>query len=132
MSEENVERVRQGFEASVRGDWEAFLAGFDPGVEWIEMPSLGPDASTYVGTEAMREAMESWFGMWTDYSVEVSRYADSGDDVVVLAREQGKGPGGIAVERELGEVFTLRDGKAVRVRLYGSWAEALEAAGLSE
>jgi len=39
---------------------------------------------------------------------------------------------GPAVERELGEVCTVREGKVVRVRLFGSWAEALEAAGLSE
>ena len=51
----------------------------------------------------------------------------------VLIRERGHGgASGAAVERELGEVFTLRDGKVVRVRLYGSWAEALEAAGLRE
>jgi hypothetical protein len=35
------------------------------------------------------------------------------------------------VEREVGEVFTLRGGKLIRARLYGSWAEALQAAGLS-
>ena len=132
MSQENVETVKRGFEALNRGDWETLLAGFDPGVEWIEMPSLGPDASTYVGTEAMRGAMESWFSMWTDYRIELSRCLDSGGDVVLLAREHGKGPGGVAVERELGEVFTLSNGKVIRVRLFGSWSEALEAAGLSE
>jgi uncharacterized protein len=133
MSRENVEVVRRGFEAFARNDWDAAMASFDPSVAWVEMPSLGPDASSYTGIEELRGAVQSWIEMWSEYDVEVARYADAGDDVVVLARERGHGGvSGAAVERELGDVFTLRDGKVVRVRLYGSWDEALEAAGLSE
>jgi ketosteroid isomerase-like protein len=97
------------------------------------MPSLGPDASTYTGTEELREAVQSWTEKWSEYETEVSRYAQAGDEVVVLSRERGRGVvSGVKAERELGQVFTLRDGKIVRVRLYGSWSEALEAARLSE
>jgi ketosteroid isomerase-like protein len=133
MSQENVEIVRSGLEAAARNDWNAAMASVDPNVEWVEMPSLGPDASSYTGVEELRKAINSWIGMWSEYDVEVVRYADADDDVVVLFRERGHGGvSGAAVERELGEVFTLRDGKVVRVRLYGSWREALEAAGLRE
>jgi uncharacterized protein len=133
MSQENVEIVRSGLEAAARNDWNAAMASVDPNVEWVEMPSLGPDASTYTGVEEVRKAVNSWIAMWSEYDVEVARYADADDDVVVLFRERGHGGvSGAAVERELGEVFTLRDGKVVRVRLYGGWDEALEAAGLSE
>jgi ketosteroid isomerase-like protein len=133
MSEENVEIVRSGVEAAARNDWNAAMASVDPNVEWVEMPSLGPDASSYTGVEELRKAVNSWIAMWSEYDTEVARYADAGDDVVVLIRERGHGGvSGAAVERELGEVFTLREGKVVRVRLYGSWAEALEAAGLRE
>lgn len=133
MSEANVEVVRRSAEAFARNDWEGFLAEFDPGVEWVEMPSLGPDASRYIGTEQLREAIQSWIQMWREYDIEVCRYADVSDEVVVLARERGSGgASGAAVERELGEVFTVLRGKVVRARLYGSWAEALEAAGLRE
>jgi ketosteroid isomerase-like protein len=133
MSRENVEMVREAVDAALRNDWAAASAAFDPSVAWVEMPSLGPDASSYTGIEELRGAIQSWIGMWSQYDVEVVRYADAGDDVVVLFRERGHGGvSGAAVERELGEVFTLRDGKVVRVRLYGSWTEALEAAGLSE
>jgi ketosteroid isomerase-like protein len=133
MSQENVEIVRSGLEAAARNDWNAAMASVDPNVEWVEMPSLGPDASSYTGVEELRKAINSWIGMWSEYDVEVVRYADADDDVVVLFRERGHGGvSGAAVERELGEVFTLRDGKVVRVRLYGSWRDALEAAGLRE
>jgi ketosteroid isomerase-like protein len=133
MSQENVEIVRGIVEAAARDDWNAAMAAADPSVEWVEMPSLGPDASTYTGIEELRGAINSWIGTWSEYDVEVVRYADAGDDVVVLFRERGQGGvSGAAVERQLGEVWTLRDGKVVRVRLYGRWNEALEAAGLRE
>ena len=133
MSEENVELVRGAIEAAFRNDWAAASDACDPSATWVEMPSLGPDAATYVGIEEVRGAIQSWTEMWGEYAAEVSRYADAGDDVVVLIRERGHGGiSGAAVERELGEVWTLRRGKITRVRLYGSWMEALEAAGLSE
>ena len=72
--------------------------------------------------------------MWTDYKVEVSRYLDAGgDEVVISARESGRDrTTGANVERELGEILTVRDGKLIRLVMYGSWDEALEAAGLTE
>jgi ketosteroid isomerase-like protein len=108
MSQENVEIVRSGVEAAARNDWNAAMASVDPNVEWVEMPSLGPDASSYTGVEELRKAVNSWIAMWSEYDVEVARYADADDDVVVLFRERGRGGvSGAAVERELGEVFTL-------------------------
>src|SRR3954452_20477729 len=133
MSQENVEIVRRSADAFSRGDWDGALAEYDPDIEWVEMPSLGPDASTYTGREQLRGAVESWIQMWREYDIEVCRYADAGDGVVALVRERGRGgTSGASVEREIGELFTVRDGRVVRVRLYGSWSEALEAAGLSE
>ncbi len=128
---ENVEIVRRSVTAFDAGDWAAALADYAPGVEWIEMPSLGPDAATYVGREQLRAAAESWVGMWTEYAIEVEEYREVGAEVVVLVRERASGgASGARVARELGEVFTLRDGQVMRVRLYGSWGEALDAAGV--
>jgi ketosteroid isomerase-like protein len=118
---------------ALREDWDTASAAFDPAVEWIEMPSLGPDASTYTGIPELRAAIQSWMEMWSEYRIDAAQYADGGDEVVILIRERGHGGiSGASVQRELGEVCTVREGKVVRVRLYGNWAEALEAAGLSE
>jgi ketosteroid isomerase-like protein len=102
MSQENVELVRQGFEAALREDWDTATAAFNPAVEWVEMPSLGPDASTYTGIRELRGAIQRWTEMWSEYPAEVARYADGGDEVVVLIRERGRdGLSGAAVEPEL-------------------------------
>jgi ketosteroid isomerase-like protein len=133
MSQENVELVRRGMEALGRNDWDVLLAAWDPGIEWVEMPSLGPDASTYVGVEPVREAVQSWIRMWSDYELEAVRYLDVANDVVVLSREHGSGgASGVTVRRELGQIFTFANAKVVRVCLYGSWSEALDAVGVSD
>jgi ketosteroid isomerase-like protein len=133
MSQENVELARRGVEAFAAGDWETWFEGFDPEIEWEETPGLGPDASVYRGIEEVRGAVGSWTAMWTEYAFEACEYLDAGDDVVVLVQERGRGRRtGASVERKSGQILTFRDGKLIRNRLYGSWAEAREAAGLSE
>ena len=133
MSQENVEVVRGIVEAAARDEWNAAMAAADPSVEWVEMPSLGPDASTYTGIEELRGAINSWIGTWSEYDVEVVRYADAGDDVVVLFRERGQGGvSGAAVERKLGEVFTLRDDKVVASACMGAGTKPSKPAGLRE
>ena len=53
--------------------------------------------------------------------------------MVVTARHRGRGrESGVAVDARFYEVYTLRDGKIVRVDEFVERAEALEAAGLSE
>ena len=128
-----MDLARRGVEAFVAGDWEMWFESFAPEIEWEEMPSLGPDASIYRGIDEVRRAVESWIGMWTEYTFDPREYFDAGDEVVILAKESGRGRSTEAkVERELGEILTFRHGKLTRLRMYGSWAEALEAAGLSE
>jgi ketosteroid isomerase-like protein len=132
MSEENLNAVRRGMEAYVGRDWEALVAEFDPEITWEETPGLGPDPAIYRGADDVRAAVSSWLAMWVDYDFEVRQYIDAGDDIVVLAIERGRSRTGVSVERELGQIHTLRDRRLVRTRLYGSWTEAREAAGLSE
>ena len=133
MSQENVKIVRRAVEAIHRGDLDAALEAFDSEVEWEETASLGPDAQTYRGIAAVREAVGSWLGMWNDYEVVAQRIVAADDRVVVLTQERARGKAsGVVVDRELGVVHTLCERRIVRSRLYGSHAEALEAAGLSE
>jgi limonene-1,2-epoxide hydrolase len=133
MSEENMEIVRAAVDNFSHDKWDAAVVAFDPDVVWVETQGLGPDASSYTGIAQLRGAVERWVGMWQEYAFEVVRYEAVGDEVVLLARERGHGGlSGVSVRREVGGIYTMQHGRVVRVRWYGNWTEALEAAGLSE
>ena len=66
---------------------------------------------------------------------EPERFIDTGNSVVVFFRWRGHGKGsGLSLDlfREQAGVFTLENGKAIRVQWYVSRAKALEAVGLTE
>ena len=53
--------------------------------------------------------------------------------VISVVHTSGRAKGsGIEIDQELTHLWTLRDGKAVRLETYSTKREALEAAGLSE
>ena len=132
MSQENVEVVRRSLDAFQRGDFDAAMEALDPRIEY-DLTHF-PDGKVYLGHDGVREAFRIWLGTWEDYRQEVAEVIDLGEDeVVVVLREFGRGKGsGIEVERPTAGVWTLRDGKAVRIRFYAGKADALEAAGLRE
>jgi ketosteroid isomerase-like protein len=132
MSQENVEIVRQCCEAFDRGDYAAALDGLHPQIEY-ELTHF-PDGQVYRGHEGVREAFRIWMGTWEDYRQERGDLIDCGtDEVIVPTREYGRGKGsGVALSRATYGLWTLRDGKAVRIRFYSTLAEAKEAAGIGK
>ncbi len=132
MSQENVERVRRGFEAFERGDLETLFDLLDPQIVWHQPDDL-PDRVTAHGHAGMEQIMGRWLDGWEEYSIDVEELIDAGDRVVVVQRTRGKGKGsGIEVEMREAHVYEIRDGKAVEVWEYRTKDEALEAVGLSE
>ena len=104
----------------------------DPEIEWIEDPQRA-DARVYRGHEGVRESFERWLDQWDEYGMEPERFTDYGDDVLVVAREQGRGAtSGATVSARIYLVFTFRDGKVLRYREFYEEAAALEAVGLRE
>jgi ketosteroid isomerase-like protein len=134
MSQENVEIVREIYERMNRRDWAASLAAFDEEVVLVVHESVGPDAGIFRG----REAVGRWFGDWflafgKDYRFEVEEARSVGDGVFIAARHHGHGrSSGAEVEQVNAQVIGLHEGKIVRLELYGSRTEALEAVGLAE
>ena len=56
-----------------------------------------------------------------------------GDRVVGIVEQRGRARfTGLPVNMRFGQVFTLRDGKQVRMEMYADPDEALKAAGLEE
>ena len=85
MSQENVEVVRQAFDAVGRGDIDGVLRVCDEEIV-ITQPSELPDASSLrqYGHDGVLEAFAIWPEQWDDYRVgDVRVLADSADDVIV-------------------------------------------------
>ena len=132
MSRGNVETVRRMYAAQARGDLETGLSYLDPGIEFSQPAGL-PGGGTYYGHEGVIEAFTRWSGAWDDYRLEVEDLRDFGDHVLARTRHRGRGKGsGIDVERQVFQVWTLRNDKVVRASMYYDEAEALEAVGLRE
>jgi ketosteroid isomerase-like protein len=132
MSRQNVEIVRECIESFQRGDYATAMEALDPEIEY-ELTHF-PDGKIYHGHDGVREAFRIWIGTWEDYRQELDELIDAGDnEVIALVREFGRGIGsGIELERPTAGVWTLRNGKAVRIRFYEGREAALEAVALRD
>lgn len=104
----------------------------DPEIEWHEAPQRA-DAHVYRGHSGVRESFERWLDQWEEYGAEAERFVDHGDNVLVVAREHGRGErSGATVSARLFVVVTFRGGKISRYREFYDEAAAFEAAGQEE
>ena len=112
------------------------MPGFlDPEIEW-QGPREFPDlAEPRHGHDGVREYFETLSEAIEDYRMVPEEFIDAGSDqVLVFSREggRGKGSGAEVVTQPTAHLWTIRDGKAIRMRSYWERPEALEAAGLRE
>src|SRR5262245_44225369 len=130
MSQENVEIVRRAWEYEIdgRGARAEAEAIYDPDV--VRKPcEEGPS----YGIDAIRDNFEHWQGAWEELEVSAEEFIDAGDRVLVTEHHWGRGRGsGIGVDTRFYEVYTLREGRIVRMDQFTERAEALKAAGLQE
>ena len=131
MSQENVEIIRRGFEHwMATGEFEEVDADF----VWDMSSFRGwPEQQIYPGIEGARQFNADWGDAWDDWEVEVDDYIDAGERVVVIVRQRGRSKAtGVPVDMRFAQLWTLRDGRGIRMQMYASPEEALEAAGLRE
>jgi ketosteroid isomerase-like protein len=125
MSRENVEIVRRFL---VVDDLDEALMDVDPDIVWNPV-----EESSAEGHDAVRASTARWTGEWDHYELIPEGFADAGDRVVATVRFRARGRGsGIEVDARLYDVFTLRDGKIVRMDQFTEQSEALAAVALGE
>ena len=118
VSEENIEIVRRNLElvaAAIR------TREFDETeVRQILDPEVRLDASrrvfnpeVYEGVEGLRRMLEGIWEMWEEFELRPTEFVESGDSVVVLLEERGRGRDGISLSREIAYLYTLRAGRVV-------------------
>lgn len=132
MASENVEAARRGFEALERGGVEAFLEFIDPEFETTTPSELTVEPATYRGREGLRRYFESFYEIMEEVRFEPEEFIDAGEQVVVPARLVARGRDtGIEAVQQLTMVWTIRNGKGVRVETFATRQEALAAAGVA-
>ncbi len=129
MSQENVEIMRRGYERwRATGEIRAH-----PDLVW-DVSRLGwPDQQIYFGAEGANQFNAEWADAWDGWDVEAEDYIDAGERVVVIVKQRGRSKAtGIPVDMRFAQVWSFRDGQAIRMQMYLNVDEALEAAGLQE
>jgi ketosteroid isomerase-like protein len=133
MSEENVEIVRKALDAYSRGDLQATLEHMAPEAEFRPSGLFMDTQTVYRGPNGWVEFWHRFRDAWESIAISVDRIEDLGEQVLVLGTFHGIGSeSAIEVTRESGWLLTIRNGLVVQIRSFASWAETLEAAGLSE
>ncbi len=135
MPRENVEVVRQLFDAVARRDAEAVLTFYDPEVEWDHTRGPAPalmGASVHHGHEGVRRWFREIYEAFADVEAEIVELIDAGEHVISVVNYRGRGRvSGVEVARQMAGVWTIREGKVVRAVWFASREEALEAAASS-
>jgi ketosteroid isomerase-like protein len=130
MPESNEQRLRAGYEALSRGDYEAIRDLLDPKILLRDRPEV-PDARSYRGFEGMLVTLRDTSETFENFRLDPERVFEHGDKIVVFLSMTGRGlTSGVPVEEHIAHLWTLRDGIAIEVQAFTDPADALDAAGL--
>jgi ketosteroid isomerase-like protein len=132
MARDNVEIVRESWEAYKRGDMDALFDFYDPAVVWDMTHAYVPGIGVYHGHDGIREFFREWGTFFAEYQAEPQQFMAADENVMVRVRQAGRGrSSSVNVEMPAyWQVYRLRDGRAVRVEIYRDEADALAAIGL--
>ena len=117
MSQADVDVIRGGFDTFAEDGLEAILRLMDPEIELLTPDN--PDNQQGTGHAGVKKALDDLTEMFDDWTVEALELVDLGEHVVVTVRQCGRGRGsGVTIESKSAWLFTMRDGKAVRLALF--------------
>jgi ketosteroid isomerase-like protein len=138
MSRENVELVRAAVGGPVfdmlgmfEGDGvppEIDVGIFSPDMEISFQPRL--DEETLSGVDGLTRGWREWLSAWSTYEAHLEDWVDAGDNVVMLVRLRGETRHDhVVIEQPAAVIYTLEDGKVVRLAFHLDRRQALEEAG---
>lgn len=126
MSIENLNVIRDMYDAFGRGDIDAVVASLDPKVEWNEAENFPyADGNPYIGPQAVVEGVFNRLASeWEYWSLDREQFLDAGDYVVVTGRYHAThSKTGKDIRAQFAHVWQLHDGKAVRFQQYADTAQ---------
>jgi ketosteroid isomerase-like protein len=128
---QNVDTIRQGYEAFGRGDLQAATQNFDDDISWEnpDAPQL-PNPGVTKGKDAVLQAFQEIPQNWDDFRVTPDEFIDGGETVVVLGHTEARGKStGKDLKVPFVHVWRMSDGKVSRVQLLTDTALAADALG---
>jgi ketosteroid isomerase-like protein len=127
VSKQNVDVVRRAVDAFNSRDLDRALEDLHPDgeIDWSE--SRGLERGVYRGRAQVRRFYEQWLEVFEQLDIRPEEFIEVGPHVVVPNRGLARAREGMTVAVNSTQVFTLRDGKIVRLRLYQDKETALEA-----
>lgn len=127
---DDIAVVREIYDRFSADDEEGLFELIDPEIEVHDRPEI-PDPQVYRGHQGVIDAIDVSRAEFDEADVVPEEFIDAGDGaVVVVLHFVGRGrESGIPIDELLCHVWRVRDGKGVRLQVYGDRDEALRSAG---
>jgi ketosteroid isomerase-like protein len=134
MSEENVDRVRRGYEAFNRNGPDAILEFLDEDIEWHTPEEDVQRGDPYVGHDGVLEFWRLYMDQFEGIQISPEEILDGGDCVLVLSENRARGKLS-GVPGEIHDAHLWRHspvGLATSLHMFLNRERALQAAGLKD
>jgi ketosteroid isomerase-like protein len=127
----NVDIVREAYDAVNRGELDMAVSCIAPDMEYVASGAVPGATGVFMGPEGVKEFIAGLYEEFDEPRSDVSELLDAGDQVLVSATARGRGKlSGVEATWDTWQLWTVRDGKLVRGQGFTSREEALAAAGL--
>ena len=133
MTETNLDLVRAGFEAFNESGVEGILRFIHPEFEASTPPELASEPDTYRGHDGVRRYFDSFYEAMDEIRWEAHSFQQAGERVIVEFTLHARGKStGLEFGQDAVQVWEIRDGKAIGLKLYPTLEEARAAAAAGE
>ena len=128
MDTDLIRRLHEGFGAFDDRDFSRAVSFFAPDIEW-DFSAL-PGEGVVRGRDALRIYFEGFGQVWSEMTNDIEQIEEAGEGrVLVLARLRARGlRSGVDVDAPVAYLWEIRDGAAVRIRLFFDRDEARRSA----
>jgi ketosteroid isomerase-like protein len=129
VSQADIATLQLVYADWARGDFSR-VDVFAPEIEFVYSADF-PDPQVFRGVEEMVDGWRRWLHEWHDVRLAAEEFIDFDPMVLVEVTLSGSGRGsGAPLSERAGNLWTFRDGKAVRLEAFASVSSARRAAGL--
>ena len=112
------------------GRVEDALRGLEDDFEWV-VPDH-PEGAVRHGPESVIEFFHEWVEPWEDLEIDWELEAVGREAALATIQMSGRGRGsGVPAEMQFFQLWTFRDGRAVRMEMFSDLDDARRAAGLA-